>query len=149
MILQATENRKRIYYLAVGAKNLDRFYSVCTRQYPEASKLRTDWEVLFDFLKNRAEVVIIDEFQNMIHEDENILNISQSVTDTILKDSKLKLILLGSSVSIMTSRVLDYRSPLYGRRTGSTDLKAVSFFNLGKFLGPVFTRAQYSFSDDP
>ena len=137
LILKATENKKRIYYLAVGAKNLDRFYSICTRQYPEASKLKTDWEVLFEFLKNRAEVVVIDEFQNMIHEDTNILNIFQSITDITLKDSELKLFLLGSSVSIMTSRVLDYRSPLYGRRTGSMDLKAVSFFDLGKFF-PMF-----------
>ena len=137
LILKATEKRRRIYYLAVGAKNLERFYSVCTWHYPEASKLRTDWEVLFEFLKNRAEVVVIDEFQNMIHEDENILNTFQSITDTILKDSELKLVLLGSSVSIMTSRVLDYRSPLYGRRTGSMDLKAVSFFDLGKFFPVV------------
>ena len=134
LILKATENRGRIYYLAVGARNLDRFYSLCARHYPEVSKLKTDWEVLFEFLENTAEVVVIDEFQNMIHEDANILNIFQSIIDITLKDSELKLFLLGSSVSIMTSRVLDYASPLYGRRTGSIELKAVSFFDLERFF---------------
>ena len=134
LILKATENRGRIYYLAVGARNLDRFYSLCARHYPEVSKLKTDWEVLFEFLENKAEVVVIDEFQNMIHEDANILNIFQSIIDITLKDSELKLFLLGSSVSIMTSRVLDYASPLYGRRTGSIELKAVSFFDLERFF---------------
>lgn len=133
MILQATRNTDRIYYLAVGEKNLERFYDLCIRQYPEVSKLRMDWEVLFEYLKDRVDAVIIDEFQNMIQEDANILNIFQSVTDIVLNDSRLKLFILGSSVSIMTSRVLDYKSPLYGRRTGSINLKAVSFFDLVKF----------------
>ena len=150
LILKATENRGRIYYLAVGARNLDRFHSLCTRHYPEVSKLKTDWEVLFEFLENNAEVVVIDEFQNMIHEDANILNIFQSIIDITLKDSELKLFLLGSSVSIMTSRVLDYASPLYGRRTGSIELKAVSFFDLGRFFPAAGTRELveiYGFAD--
>ncbi len=134
LILKASEKRKRIYYLAVGEKNLERFYSVCAAHYPETSKLKMDWEILFDFLKNNAEAVIIDEFQNLIGENENILNIFQSIVDITLKGSKLKLFLLGSSVSMITSKVLDYKSPLYGRRTGSMELKAVSFPELKEFF---------------
>lgn len=134
LILKATENKKRIYYLAIGAKNLERFYNICIEHYPEVSKLKMDWEVIFDFLKDNAEVVVIDEFQNMIQEDANILNIFQSVTDTILKDSSFKLFLLGSSISVMTSKVLDHKSPLYGRKTGSLELKSVSFFDLEEFF---------------
>jgi len=134
LILKATEDRKRIYYLAVGEKNLERFYSVCMRHYPEVSKLKPDWEVLFDFLKDRVDAVIIDEFQNLIQEDERVLNLFQVIVDITLKNSKLKLFLLGSSVSVMTSKVLDYRSPLYGRRTGSMELKPVSFFELKQFF---------------
>ena len=33
-----------------------------------------DWEILFDFLKDKVGVVIIDEFQNLIKEDKDILN---------------------------------------------------------------------------
>lgn len=150
LILQATRNTNRIYYLAVGARNLERFYDLCTRQYPEVSKLRMDWEVLFEYLRDRVDVIVIDEFQNMIKEDANILNIFQSVTDTVLTDSRLKLFILGSSVSIITSKVLDYQSPLYGRRTGSIDLKAVSFFDLQKFYPDLNIRELieiYGFAD--
>lgn len=150
LILKATENRKRIYYLAVGEKNLERFYSVCLQHYPEVSKLKMDWETLFEFLKKRVEVVIIDEFQNLIQEDENIINIFQAIVDIVLKHSRLKLFLLGSSVSMITSKVLDYKSPLYGRRTGSLDLKAVSFFDIRKFfpkLGIKELIEIYSFAD--
>jgi len=134
LALHATKNKKRIYYLAVGENNLERFYSVCMNFDREAANLKKDWEVLFDFLKNRAEVIIIDEFQNLIHEDRNILPLFQSIVDVVLKGSKLKLFLLGSSVSIITSKVLSYKSPLYGRRTASIRLKPVSFFDLHKFF---------------
>lgn len=133
LALKATESKKRVYYLAVGEKNIERFQYSCSRLYPEVSKLKADWETIFEFLKDRADVVILDEFQNMIKEDGKVLNIFQSITDTILKGSKLKLFLLGSSVSIMTSRVLEHKSPLYGRRTGSLELKAMRFSDISKF----------------
>ncbi|MEA3254527.1 MAG: ATP-binding protein [Candidatus Altiarchaeota archaeon] len=134
LILSATKNRERIYYLAVGEKNLERFYEHCLRHFPEVSRLRMDWITLFEFLKNNVDVIIIDEFQNLIKEDGNILHIFQSITDLTLKDSQLKMFLLGSSVSMMTSKVLSHKSPLYGRRTGSMELKAIPFFELDKFF---------------
>ena len=150
LILEATKNKKKIYYLSVGEKNLERFYSLCLQHYPEGSKLKVDWETLFEFLKTKVQVIIIDEFQNLIKEDKNILNIFQSITDITLKNSKLKLVLLGSSVSMITSQVLSYKSPLYGRRTGSMELKAISFFDIKKFF-PKFRIDQlveiYGFAD--
>ncbi|MEA1925277.1 MAG: ATP-binding protein [Candidatus Altiarchaeota archaeon] len=134
LILSATENRERIYYLAVGERNLERFYQQCLRHLPEVSSLRMDWEILFEFLKKNVDVIIIDEFQNLIKEDENILHLLQSITDSTLRDSQIKMFLLGSSTSMMTSKVLSYSSPLYGRRTGSMDLKAIPFFELKKFF---------------
>lgn len=134
LILNATKNKKRVYYLATGENNLERFYNVCVNFDREVANLKKDWEVLFNFLKNRADVVILDEFQNMIHEDKNVPNIFQSITDITLKDSKMKLFLLGSSVSIMTSKVLSYKSPLYGRRTGSFKLRPIPFYDLAEFF---------------
>jgi len=134
LVLNATKNMKRVYYLATGEKNLDRFYEVCIQQDQRVSSLRKDFEVLLDHLKDNVEVVIIDEFQNMITEDNNILHLLQSAIDTKLKESKLKLIVLGSSVSIIGSKVLSYKSPVYGRRTASLKLKPVSFFDLHEFF---------------
>jgi len=150
LILNATKNKDKIYYLASGENNLERFYNTCSKHNKEVLKLKKDWEVLFDFLKNKTEVVIIDEFQNMIKEDKNILNIFQAIVDTTLKNSNLKLFLLGSSVSIITSKILSYKSPLYGRRSGSLNLKSIPFFELSQFF-PNTTIEQlleiYGFAD--
>jgi AAA+ ATPase superfamily predicted ATPase len=133
LVLHSTKGRKRLYYLATTEKNLERFHSTCIEFDPAMANLKPDFEVLLGYLKDRAEVVIIDEFQNMIKENKNIVSTLQAVVDTKLKNSKLKLILLGSSVSLMNSKVLSYQSPLYGRRTASIKLKAVSFFDLAEF----------------
>jgi AAA+ ATPase superfamily predicted ATPase len=134
LVLEATKNVKRIYYLATTEKNLERFYSLCSKYFPEISKLKMDWEVLFDYLKDKVDVIIIDEFQNLIEEDKNIISIFQSIVDLILKNSKVKLFLIGSSVSMITSHILSYKSPLYGRRTGSMEIGPISFFDLKKFF---------------
>ncbi len=150
LILNATKNIKRVYYLATEEKNLDRFYKTCLDYDKEIAKLKPDWEILFDYLKDKTEAIVIDEFQNLIQEDKNILSTFQAITDTILKNSKTKLFLLGSSISIMASKILSYQSPLYGRRSGAINLKAVSFFELAKFF-PDKTAEQlaeiYGFAD--
>lgn len=150
LVLNATKGEKRVYYLATGENNLERFYNACLKHDQSFSSLKKDWEVLFGLLKEKADVVIIDEFQNMIQEDRNILNIFQSIVDTILKGSTLKLFLLGSSVSIMTSKVLSYKSPLYGRRSGSINLKPVKFADMKYFfpgLGMEELMEIYGFAD--
>jgi hypothetical protein len=134
LILQATRDRKRIYYLATGEKNLDRFYNVCAEYDKGVLNLKKDYEVLFNYIKDKAEAIILDEFQNMIKEDKNITNTFQSIIDINLIKSKVKLFLLGSSVSLISSNVLSYKSPLYGRRTGSMKLKPISFFFLNEFF---------------
>lgn len=150
LVLHATNNKKRIYYLATGEKNLDRFYDLCVEQFPEAARFKKDYEILLGFLKDKVDVVIFDEFQNLIKEDPNVLHTLQSAVDTTLRRSKMKLIVLGSSVSLINSRVLNYKSPLYGRRTGTMKLKAVSFFDLPEFF-PAFKPEElveaYGFAD--
>ncbi|MBU2639730.1 MAG: ATP-binding protein [Nanoarchaeota archaeon] len=150
LILNATKNSKRIYYLATGENNLTRFYNVASKYDPNVIKLKKDWEILFDYLKDKTDVIILDEFQNLIKEDKNILHLFQSIVDIILKKSNMKLILLGSSVSMMTSKVLSYQSPLYGRKTESMNLKAISFFDLHDFFPSMNIKKLvevYGFSD--
>jgi AAA+ ATPase superfamily predicted ATPase len=134
LILHTTQKKKRIYYLAVGERNIDKFYEVCLKEFPEVSNLKKDYEILFNYLKDKAEVIILDEFQNLVKEDNNILHTLQSLVDTNLKNSKLKLVLLGSSVSMINSKVLAYQSPLYGRRTATIKLKSVSLSDLHEFF---------------
>jgi hypothetical protein len=132
--LHATRDVKIIYYLARRARNVEKFKGQCVKIIPEAEMIKADYESLFKFVKDKVDAVIIDEFPEMVREDSNILNIFQYIIDIILKDSTLKLFLLGSSISVMKSEVLSSPSPLYGRRTASLHLKPFSFDILKEFF---------------
>ncbi len=134
LVLEATKNKERIYYLAVEKANLKTFQETCAKRFPEVSKLKEDWEIIFDYLKDKIEVIIIDEFQNLIKENKAILSIFQRIVDTLLQDSNLKLILLGSTVSVITSKVLSYKAPLYGRKSLSLKLKPIRFLEIREFF---------------
>ncbi len=105
---------------------------MASRVVPELRYSIEDWESYFNFLINR--IVVIDEFPNLIKEDPHTISVFQRVVDTLLKNTRTKLILLGSSVSLMSSRVLSYRSPLYGRRTASIRLGPLKFHYLKEFF---------------
>jgi AAA+ ATPase superfamily predicted ATPase len=76
----------------------------------------------------------LDEFPNLILENKALLSKFQKIWDEILKNTTIKLILCGSSISMMESYLLDRKSPLYGRRTGQLfimPLKAVHILQFG------------------
>lgn len=103
-----------------------------------------DWEMLFKYLARKKErfVLVIDEFPYLIAKDPDFLTTFQKGWDEYLKDSGVFLILTGSSVSIMENSVLNYKSPLYGRRTGQMLLKPFRFESLNGFFGD-----RYSFEE--
>jgi len=132
LVLEAIRDFEYVYYLAVEGDNLRHFKRVASRVVPELRYSMEDWEPYFNFLINR--IVVIDEFPNLIKENPRIISVFQRVVDTLLKNTRTKLILLGSSVSLMSSRVLSYRSPLYGRRTASIRLGPLKFHYLKEFF---------------
>jgi len=134
LIKQSVQGYTHLYYLAIEENNLKRFAEACVEIDPGLRHYQLDYEILFDALKTRVQVVIIDEFQNMIRENPSIISLFQSIIDTDLKDSRLKLILLGSSISIIQARVLDYASPLFGRRTASFLLAPMRFVDISGFF---------------
>ncbi|USS40086.1 ATP-binding protein [Thermococcus aggregans] len=132
LVLEAVRDFPHVYYLAVEGDNLRHFKETAERVFPEIRYVREDWEALLHALRDK--IIVIDEFPNLIKEDPGILSIFQRAIDTELANSNTKLILLGSSVSMMTEKVLSYKSPLYGRRTGSMKLKPLKFFHLKEFF---------------
>jgi AAA+ ATPase superfamily predicted ATPase len=123
-----------IYFLARKARNVEKFKEQCVDIIPEVEIIIPEYEALFEFIKDKVDAVIIDEFPEMVKENENILNIFQYIVDIVLKDSSLKLFLLGSSLSVMKSQVLSTPSPLYGRKTVSLHLKPFKFHILKEFF---------------
>ncbi len=71
----------------------------------------------FEYLKNKEyKRIIIDEFQRLERE-KGALSILQHYWDEHFSKSKVKLILLGSSISMTQKLILSYNGPLFGRRT--------------------------------
>ncbi len=134
LLLESLKERKHVYYLAVENDNLRYFSALVAQRFPDVKNLKEDWEVLLRFLKDKVDVLAIDEFQNLVKEDKTVLSLLQRAVDKDLKGSELKLIALGSSVSMITSEVLQYRSPLYGRRTYTKRVGAMSFLGINGFF---------------
>ncbi len=96
------------------------------------------FEQIFSYLVkqnlSKKVVVVIDEFQYLGKLDKSIPSQFQYIVDEILKSKNIHLILCGSIISMMYEQALSYSSPLYGRRTSSIKLDALSFEYLGAFF---------------
>jgi len=101
-----------------------------------------DWPALFqEFWKWKKDgriVFILDEFPTLIEGNRAIPSIFQKIWDLNLTDRNVMLILLGSSVGMMETEVLGYKSPLYGRRTGQWKLDPLKLIHLKEFF-PKYT----------
>ncbi|MBM4395333.1 MAG: ATP-binding protein [Deltaproteobacteria bacterium] len=66
--------------------------------------------------------LVLDEFPCMSEGDPSFEGLLQAAWDRSLSRGDLKLVVCGSSVSVMESTFLSPRAPLYGRRTGQLRL---------------------------
>lgn len=85
-------------------------------------------ENVFEKAKKERIIFVIDEYPYLANTYPAISSILQLLIDKNKEDSKLFLILCGSSLSFMKEQVLGYQSPLYGRRTSQYKIKPFSFF---------------------
>ncbi|MGD0236349.1 MAG: ATP-binding protein [Syntrophorhabdales bacterium] len=96
-----------------------------------------DWYQVFDYVnKNVKErtLLVIDEFPYLVNSNKAISSIFQKGIDQHLKNSKLFLVLMGSSIGMMEKEVLFSKAPLYGRRTGALELREMEFGSLNAFF---------------
>lgn len=97
-----------------------------------------DWEMAFKYIGKAAMekriVLVIDEFPYMAFANKSIPSILQNLIDHYLKDTKLFLIVCGSSMSFMEKEVLSYKSPLFGRKTAQFKIEPFDFFVASEFF---------------
>lgn len=144
LIRQFCKGKNAIYFVAreaSGEVNLENFssdvYSVTAKEAAQNSYF-SNWEKAFDYLYNisinNRIILVIDEYPYLAESYHPISSILQAHIDMKLKDSKLFLILCGSSMSFMEYQVLGYKSPLYGRRTAQFRVRPFSYFGSLPFL---------------
>ena len=143
LIKQFIKDKASIYFLADKRNTKEQLKELgeIAGNYFNDQILRSrgfnDWIEVFSYLKGKIKkrtVFVIDEYPYLVENDSSTSSLFQKGWDEYLKDTKIFLILCGSSVSMMESEALIYKSPLYGRRTGQILLKPLSFFESWKFF---------------
>lgn len=132
--------KNSIYFLLTKEKsliNLKNFKEVMSQINPILKDIEADsWESYFKktiSLIPQKTVIVFDEFPYLASDDKSIESQIQKIYDEYLKPKKIKLVLCGSSMSVMTN-IQEYKSPLYGRRTFSLNLKPFSLKESFEFL---------------
>lgn len=142
LIKQFIKDKPSVYYLAEKSTIQDQLKELgrlLGRQFDDnilISQGFPAWIDVYKYLKEKVKkpfIFAIDEFPYLVETDQAIGSIFQKGWDEYLKDSKVFLILSGSSVSMMESETLLYKAPLFGRRTGQILLKPLTFYQSWKF----------------
>ena len=100
----------------------------------------TRWETIFDSIADQCGkakdrlILVMDEFQYLGKANPAFPSILMKIWDEKLKDKNIMLILCGSLINMMTSQVLNYDSPLYGRRTAQIKLQQIAFEHYKEFM---------------
>ena len=130
-------DKKSIYFLATEeneSENRNSFKQLIAETFDNellASAKLDSWAPIFKMIAEESNkgriVLVIDEFQNLGKANKAFPSIMQKLWDEILLKSNVMLIICGSLINMMTSQVLNYDSPLYGRRTAQIKLKQIDF----------------------
>lgn len=119
------ENQLASIYSNIAGLSLD-------DDFLKNSPLNT-WQAFFDYLTRYVDkngmVLVFDELPYIHKTNPNFISILQFFWDEKWKNMNLKLILCGSSISMMQKIALSYSSPIYGRRTGQIDLQPLTYLD--------------------
>ena len=101
---------------------------------PIYSDFKLAVEAAFAAARDERAVLVIDEFPYLAKSYPAFPSVLQASIDAHQGDSKLFLVLCGSSLSFMKEQLLDRKSPLYGRRTAQLELRPFDFFESREFF---------------
>lgn len=126
-VKELLKGKNSIYFLAINKEpwiNLKRFSEQCSNYFSITGIRFESFKEMFEFLNRRKEIEIIaiDEFGYLVKH--NLLPEFQEIIDEILNK---KLIITGSSISLMESSFLKLKSPLYGRVDKILHLQPLKF----------------------
>lgn len=143
LINEFCKNKKVVYFVAVQStakENLEILSKqILTSIAPDAPQnpfpsFREAVDYIFEHAKHKRIIFVIDEYPYLAESDKAVSSILQAAIDKYQSDSKLFLILCGSSMSFMENQVLGYKSPLYGRRTSQYKILPFNCFECAGML---------------
>ena len=142
-ILQEFSKRHKTIYFSAQEKNdalnLQDFSRII-QEYFDGSFIANfaNWEDALNYISRKVQdqrtVLIIEDFPFLAETNPSIKSILQHRIDHDWKERNIFLILCGSSVSFMLNDVMGYKSPLYGRSTGSIEVLPFDYLESAEFF---------------
>lgn len=141
LVKQFIKDKSHIYFLSESTNEREQLkrFSLAVGHLFQEPLLETrgfaEWEESFKYIKEKQLkfVLAIDEFPYLIESNRAIPSLFQKAWDEYWSKSNIFLILLGSSIAMMETEVLGYKSPLYGRRTGQWKVAPMAFESVSHF----------------
>ena len=95
-----------------------------------------NWDYAMEYIANHVKsekmILVIDEYQYLSEIEPGLDSILQRMVDHKFKNSKIKLLLMSSSMSI-NNGVLSRNNPLYGRITKQVSVKPFKYYELNEY----------------
>jgi AAA+ ATPase superfamily predicted ATPase len=140
IIREFVKGKKTIFFTARRGRtdsNLRHFRSAVMEALGERGTGDEDLDDLIKIIaKHGGErlVLVIDEYPLFAETDDTISSVLQIAIDHMFEDTKLFVILCGSSMSFMKRQALGYESPLYGRRTREMHVRPMGYLEAAEFF---------------
>ena len=148
LIKKFLENRKAIYILSTDEsfeENIklfkSKFAEITGKEYflkLEITSLYDLFKFFCDEVKKEKIILAIDEFPYLLSTKKGILSLFQKIIDELFSRTNIKLIICGSSMSVMESDVLGKGTPLYGRNANIWKLLPLKFNEIVKHFDNSF-----------
>lgn len=143
IINQFIKEKEAIFFTGVEMnekQNLENF-SKCVFEYTTGmeadtlfSSFQTALEYVFKLAESKRLVLVIDEYPYAARASKSLASTLQLLIDKYREQTKLFLILCGSSMSYMEDYVLSYKAPLYGRRTAQFKIRPFDFIEVCQYF---------------
>ena len=138
LLKEFIKGRRGVYFSATRGSLDINTSRLASKVLGTSVPVRMSIDDLFREIKERSRderyVLIIDEYPNLVRKDDHFTDALQEFIDDVENDSKLFLILCGSSMSIMKHQVLSSQSPIYGRRTGQLEVRPMDVWDSMEML---------------
>lgn len=147
LIKEFIKDKDACYYMAIEGTKAENLAGLSSAVLSSDTAISfADFEDLFKHIdrtcRERRQILVIDEYPYLAASYPAISSLLQSHIDNCWQNSKLFLILCGSSMSFMENQVLGYKSPLYGRRTAQFKLHPFTYFEARQMLPSYTTEEQ-------
>ena len=136
LISQFIRDKNAIYFMGVESnakQNLENFsksifeYRTGIETEGYFPSFQAALEYVFRLSEKERLILAIDEYPYVARSEKSLASTLQLLIDKYKDNSKLMLILCGSSMSYMEDHVLAYKAPLYGRRTAQMKVAPFDF----------------------